>query len=129
MAADDVFAEAEHEFRQAMDIARNQSARLFKIQSCNGLASLSMNGTARSASGAVHCWPSASPARSAASELCALDVADLTETPDDSASLSAAARLTRMGKGPRGQSACCRLRPVEAVQTWLAAAEICAGPC
>ena len=59
------------------------------------------------------------------SELCALDVADLTETPDG------LRVLIRRSKG-MGQEVAIprryRLRPVEAVQTWLAAAEISSGP-
>jgi hypothetical protein len=59
----------------------------------------------------------------------ALQVEDLAETPDG-------LRVTiRRSKGDqKGQGAevailrGCRLRPVEAVQMWLAAAEICTGP-
>src|SRR5271165_2917682 len=63
------------------------------------------------------------------SELCALDVADLTETPDGLRVLIRRSNGDQEGQGqevaiPRGY----RLRPVEAVQTWLAAAEISAGP-
>ena len=63
------------------------------------------------------------------SELCALDVADLTETPDGLRVLIRHSKTDQEGQGqevaiPRGY----RLRPVEAVQTWLAAAEISSGP-
>jgi site-specific recombinase XerD len=63
------------------------------------------------------------------SELCALDVADLTEVPDGLRILIRRSKGDQEGAGqevaiPRGY----KLRPVEAVQTWLAAAEICAGP-
>ena len=63
------------------------------------------------------------------SELCALDVADLTEVPDGLRILIRRSKGDQEGQGqevaiPRGY----RLRPVEAVQTWLAAAEISAGP-
>jgi site-specific recombinase XerD len=63
------------------------------------------------------------------SELCALEVADLTEVPDGLRVLIRRSKGDQEGQGqevaiPRGY----RLRPVEAVQTWLAAAEISAGP-
>jgi site-specific recombinase XerD len=63
------------------------------------------------------------------SELVALEVADLTETPDGLRVLIRRSKGDQEGQGqeiaiPRGY----RLRPVEAVQTWLAAAEITAGP-
>jgi site-specific recombinase XerC len=63
------------------------------------------------------------------SELCALDVTDLTETPEGLRVLIRRSKGDQKGMGqevaiPRGY----RLRPVEAVQTWLAAAEISAGP-
>ncbi|HEU0218939.1 MAG TPA: site-specific integrase [Stellaceae bacterium] len=63
------------------------------------------------------------------SELCALDVADLTEAPDGLRVLIRRSKGDQEGQGqevaiPRGY----RLRPVEALQTWLAAAEISAGP-
>jgi site-specific recombinase XerD len=63
------------------------------------------------------------------SELCALDVADLTETPDGLRVLIRRSKGDQEGQGqevaiPRGY----RLRPVEAVQVWLAAARITAGP-
>ena len=64
------------------------------------------------------------------SELCALQVDDLVEVPDGLRMLIRRSRRpTRQGEGqevaiPRGY----QLRPVEAVQTWLAAAEISAGP-
>jgi integrase len=63
------------------------------------------------------------------SELCALDVADLTETPDGLRVLIRHSKTDQEGQGqevaiPRGY----RLRPVEAVQTWLAAAGITSGP-
>jgi integrase len=63
------------------------------------------------------------------SELCALDVSDLTETPDRLRVLIRRSKGDQEGQGqevaiPRGY----RLRPVEAVQTWLAAAEINSGP-
>jgi integrase len=63
------------------------------------------------------------------SELCALEVADLTETPDGLRVLIRRSKGDQEGQGqevaiPRGY----RLRLVEAVQTWLAAAEISADP-
>jgi integrase len=63
------------------------------------------------------------------SELCALQVADLTETPDGLRVLIRRSKGDQEGAGqeiaiPRGY----RLRPVEALQTWLAAAEINEGP-
>jgi site-specific recombinase XerD len=63
------------------------------------------------------------------SELCALEVADLTETADGLRVLIRRSKGDQEGQGqeiaiPRGY----RLRPVEAIQTWLAAAEISAGP-
>jgi integrase len=63
------------------------------------------------------------------SELCALHVADLTETPDGLMVLVRRSKGDQEGQGqevaiPHGY----RLRPVEAVQTWLAAAEISQGP-
>jgi len=63
------------------------------------------------------------------SELCALQVDDLTEVPDGLRILIRRSKTDQEGQGaeiaiPRGY----RLRPVEAVQTWLAAAEISAGP-
>ena len=63
------------------------------------------------------------------SGLCALEVADLTETPDGLRILIRRSKGDQEGQGqevaiPRGY----RLRPVEAVQTWLAAAEISQGP-
>jgi integrase len=63
------------------------------------------------------------------SELCALDVADLTEVPDGLRVLIRRSKGDQEGQGqevaiPRGY----KLRPVEAVQTWLAAAEISRGP-
>jgi len=62
------------------------------------------------------------------SELCALQVDDLTEVPDGLRILIRRSKTDQEGQGaevaiPRGY----RLRPVEAVQTWLAA-EITAGP-
>jgi hypothetical protein len=59
----------------------------------------------------------------------ALDVTDLVEAPDGLRVLIRKSKTDQEGQGqevaiPRG----CRLRPVEAVQTWLAAAEISAGP-
>jgi integrase len=59
------------------------------------------------------------------SELCALEVADLTEVPDGLRILIRRSKGDQEGQGqevaiPRGY----KLRPVEAVQTWLAAAEI-----
>jgi site-specific recombinase XerD len=62
------------------------------------------------------------------SELCALEVADLTETPDGLRVLIRRSKGDQEGQGqeiaiPRGY----RLRPVEAIQTWLAAAEINTG--
>jgi len=63
------------------------------------------------------------------SELCALDVADLADTPDGLRVLIRHSKTDQEGQGqeiaiPRGY----RLRPVEAVQQWLTAAEINAGP-
>ena len=61
--------------------------------------------------------------------MCALEVADLTETPDGLRVLIRRSKGDQEGQGqevaiPRGY----RLRPVEAVQVWLAAAEISTGP-
>jgi integrase len=63
------------------------------------------------------------------SELCALQVEDLTETPDGLRVLIRRSKGDQEGAGqeiaiPRGY----KLRPVEALQGWLAAAEINAGP-
>ena len=63
------------------------------------------------------------------SELVALEIADLAETPDGLRVLIHRSKGDQEGQGQevailRG----CRLRPVEAVQTWLAAAEISSGP-
>jgi len=63
------------------------------------------------------------------SELVALRVEDLVETPDGLRVLIRHSKTDQEGQGqeiaiPRGY----RLRPVEAVQTWLAAAEISSGP-
>jgi integrase len=63
------------------------------------------------------------------SELCALDIADLTEVPDGLRVLIRRSKGDQEGQGqevaiPRGY----KLRPVEAVQTWLVAAEISTGP-
>jgi site-specific recombinase XerD len=63
------------------------------------------------------------------SELCALQVDDLVEVPDGLRVLIRRSKTDQEGQGqevaiPRGY----RLRPVEAVQTWLAAAEISSGP-
>jgi integrase len=60
---------------------------------------------------------------------CALEVADLTEVPDGLRVLIRRSKADQEGQGqevaiPRGY----RLRPVEAVQAWLAAAEISSGP-
>ena len=62
-------------------------------------------------------------------ELCALEVADLTEVPDGLRILIRRSKGDQEGQGqevaiPRGY----KLRPVEAVQTWLASAEISTGP-
>jgi hypothetical protein len=62
------------------------------------------------------------------SELCALEVADLTEVPDGLRVLIRRSKGDQEGQGqevaiPRGY----KLRRVEAVQTWLAAAEISTG--
>ena len=62
-------------------------------------------------------------------ELCALQVADLTEVPDGLRILIRRSKGDQEGQGqeiaiPRGY----KLRPVEAVQTWLAAASISTGP-
>jgi len=63
------------------------------------------------------------------SELCALEVADLVEVPDGLRVVIRRSKTDQTGEGqevaiPRGY----KLRPVEAVQTWLAAAEISSGP-
>jgi site-specific recombinase XerD len=63
------------------------------------------------------------------SELVALQVADLVEAPDGFRVVVRRSKTDQEGQGqeiaiPRGY----RLRPVEAVQTWLAAAEISNGP-
>ena len=63
------------------------------------------------------------------SELVALTMADLVEAPDGYRVLIRHSKTDQDGQGqevaiPRGY----RLRPVEAVQTWLAAAEINDGP-
>jgi site-specific recombinase XerD len=63
------------------------------------------------------------------SELVALEVADLTETPDGLRVIVRRSKGDQTGQGQevailRGR----RLRPVEAVQTWLAAARITEGP-
>ena len=63
------------------------------------------------------------------SELCALEVADLVEVPDGLRVLIRRSKADQTGERqevaiPRGY----KLRPVEAVQAWLAAAEISSGP-
>jgi integrase len=63
------------------------------------------------------------------SELAALQVADLVEAPDGYRVVIRRSKTDQEGQGqeiaiPRGY----QLRPVEAVQTWLAAAEISNGP-
>ena len=63
------------------------------------------------------------------SELCALEVADLTEVADGLRILIRRSKGDQEGQGqevaiPRGY----KLRPVEAVQAWLAAAGISSGP-
>jgi len=63
------------------------------------------------------------------SELVALQVEDLVETPDGLRVTIRRSKTDREGEGAevailRG----CRLRPVEALQAWLAAAEISTGP-
>jgi integrase len=63
------------------------------------------------------------------SELVALEVEDLTEVPDGLRVRIRRSKTDQSGEGheiaiPRGY----RLRLVEAVQTWLAAAEISSGP-
>lgn len=63
------------------------------------------------------------------SELCALQVGDLTEVPDGLRVRIRRSKTDQEGRGqeiaiPRGY----RLRPVEAVQTWLEAARITSGP-
>jgi integrase len=62
-------------------------------------------------------------------ELCALEVADLTETPDGLRVLIRRSKTDQEGQGqeiavPRGLKLC----PVASLQEWLAAAEISAGP-
>jgi hypothetical protein len=69
------------------------------------------------------------PGRSGAPSWWRSRVADLTETPDGLRVLIRHSKTDQEGQGqevaiPRGY----RLRRVEAVQTWLAAAEISAGP-
>ena len=64
------------------------------------------------------------------SELAALQAEDLAQTPDGLRVAIRRSKTDQEGQGqevaiPRGY----RLRPVEAVQTWLAAAEINSGPC
>jgi integrase len=63
------------------------------------------------------------------SELVALEIADLTEAPDGLRVRIRRSKTDQEGEGaeiaiPRGY----RLRPVEAVQGWIAAAEISEGP-
>jgi integrase len=63
------------------------------------------------------------------SELCALEVADLVEVPYGLRVVIRRSKTDQTGEGqevaiPRGY----KLRPVEAVQTWLATAEISSGP-
>ena len=63
------------------------------------------------------------------SDRCALQVDDLVEVPDGLRILTRRSKPDQEGQGaevaiPRGY----RIRPVEAVQMWLAAAEISAGP-
>ena len=63
------------------------------------------------------------------SELCALEAEDLVETPDGLRVLIRRSKTDQEGQGAevailRG----CRLRSVEAMQTWRAAAEICTNP-
>jgi integrase len=63
------------------------------------------------------------------SELCALEVADLTEVPDGLRVLIRRSKTDQEGQGqeiaiPRGF----RLRPVEAIRAWLEAAGIVEGP-
>jgi integrase len=63
------------------------------------------------------------------SELCALEVADLTEVPDGLRILGRRSKGDQEGQGQEvAISRGYRLRPVEAVQTWLAAAKISSGP-
>ena len=64
------------------------------------------------------------------SELVALTMADLVEAPDGYrvADTAQQDRSGRAGAGGRHSSRGYRLRPVEAVQTWLAAGEINDGP-
>jgi site-specific recombinase XerD len=63
------------------------------------------------------------------SELVALEIADLAETPDG---LRIRIRRSKTDQEAQGQEVAIprgyKLRPVEAVQSWLAAAEISAGP-
>jgi site-specific recombinase XerD len=63
------------------------------------------------------------------SELCALEIGDLTETADGLTVLIRRSKTDQEGQGqsvaiPRGRL----IRPVEALQAWLAAAEINSGP-
>jgi hypothetical protein len=63
------------------------------------------------------------------SELVALDVAELTETPDRLRVRIRRSKTDQEGQGAEIAIPCgYRLRPVEAVQAWLAAAEISAVP-
>jgi hypothetical protein len=63
------------------------------------------------------------------SELCALEVADLTETPDGLRVLIRRSKGDQEGQGQEIAIPCdYRLRPVEAVQTWHAVPEISSGP-
>jgi integrase len=66
---------------------------------------------------------------SGGSELCALQVEDLVETPDGLRVTIRRSKTDQEGEGAevailRG----CRIRPVEAVQSWLAAAAFSTGP-
>jgi integrase len=63
------------------------------------------------------------------SELVALEVADLIEVADGLRVVIRHSKTDQEGQGAKiAIPRCYRLRPVEAVQTWLAAAEINAGP-
>ena len=81
------------------------------------------------ATATAHCSLWASPAPSAAPSWWRWRSTDLTEVPDGLRVRIRRSKTDQEGQGaeiaiPRGY----RLRPVEAVQAWLAAAEISAGP-
>jgi hypothetical protein len=91
-------------------------------------AMLSLCPATLQATAAARCWPSASPVLRRP-ELVVLQAGDLVETPDG---LRVAIRRSKTDQEGQGAEVAilrsCRLRPVEAVQTWLATAEITDGP-